>query len=174
MVAQGMKSSLVGIAMNLILALFKCIAGFIGHSFALVADGIESMSDVVSSSIVYLGLKFAIKPPDREHPYGHGKAEPVAAIIVSLALVGAALLIGIESLQRIRTPFLARALYPVGPSLRGCNQIAVVAVCLVGRRKYRQHRRAQRCMASPERRDYFGFCLCGNRRSSMDQERHGR
>jgi len=97
MIERGLTSAVVGIAMNLILALFKCVAGFAGHSFALIADGIESISDVISSGVVYLGLRYAIKPPDKEHPYGHGKAEPVAAIIVSLALAVAAVLIGVES-----------------------------------------------------------------------------
>jgi cation diffusion facilitator family transporter len=104
LVGRGLRSSLIGIGMNLILALFKCTAGFLGHSFALVADGIESMSDVVSSSVVYFGLKVAIKPPDSDHPYGHGKAEPIAAIVVSLALIAAAIFIGIESIQQIQTP----------------------------------------------------------------------
>src|SRR5271156_5008941 len=104
LVGRGLKSSLVGIGMNLMLALFKCGAGILGHSFALIADGIESTSDVVSSSVVYFGLKYAIKPPDEEHPYGHGKAEPVAAIIVSLAMVAAAILIGAGSIRRIRIP----------------------------------------------------------------------
>jgi cation diffusion facilitator family transporter len=103
-VQRGMKSSLVGIGFNLALAGFKCAAGFLGHSFALVADGIESLSDVVSSTVVYFGLKVAIKPPDEDHPYGHGKAEPVAAIIVSLALILAAILIGVESIKRIQAP----------------------------------------------------------------------
>jgi cation diffusion facilitator family transporter len=101
-VQDGLKSSLVGIGSNLALAGFKCVAGFLGHSFALIADGIESLSDVVSSTVVFLGLKFAIKPPDKEHPYGHGKAEPVAAVMVSLALIVAAILIGIESIKRIQ------------------------------------------------------------------------
>jgi cation diffusion facilitator family transporter len=104
MVQRGLKSSLIGIGCNTALASFKCLAGIIGHSFALVADGIESFSDVFSSSIVYFGLRYAIKPPDREHPYGHGKAEPIAAVIVSLALIVAAILIATGSLQRIRTP----------------------------------------------------------------------
>src|ERR1035438_7992587 len=90
MIQRGLKSSLIGIGFNFVLALLKCTAGFIGHSFALIADGIESLSDVVSSSVVYLGLSLAIKPPDEDHPYGHGKAEPVAAIVVSLALIVAA------------------------------------------------------------------------------------
>ena len=103
-VQKGMRSSLVGIGFNLALAGFKCAAGILGHSFALVADGIESISDVVSSTVVYFGLKLAIKPPDEDHPYGHGKAEPIAAIIVSLALILAAVLIGIESIKRIQQP----------------------------------------------------------------------
>lgn len=104
LVAQGLRSSLMGIGMNFALAVLKCTAGVVGHSFALIADGIESMSDVLSSTVVYCGLKYSLKPPDREHPYGHGKAEPVAAIIVSLALVIAAILIGVEAIQEIRTP----------------------------------------------------------------------
>src|ERR1700728_3433113 len=104
MVERGLRSSLIGIGFNLVLAVFKCLAGFIGHSFALVADGIESLSDVISSTVVYLGLRLAIKPPDDEHPYGHGKAEPVAAVIVSLALIVAAIVIGTESIRRIETP----------------------------------------------------------------------
>jgi cation diffusion facilitator family transporter len=103
-VERGVKSSLIGIGFNLALACFKTVAGLLGHSFALVADGIESMSDVVSSTVVYFGLKLAIKPPDEDHPYGHGKAEPVAAIIVSLALVLAGILIGVESIKRIQVP----------------------------------------------------------------------
>jgi cation diffusion facilitator family transporter len=104
MIQRGVKSSLIGIGFNFVLASFKCTIGFIGHSFALIADGIESLSDVLSSTVVYLGLRLSIKPPDEDHPYGHGKAEPVAAIIVSLALIVAAIVIGIESIVRIQTP----------------------------------------------------------------------
>jgi cation diffusion facilitator family transporter len=70
----------------------------------LVADGIESLSDVISSTVVYLGLRVSIRPPDEDHPYGHGKAEPVAAIIVGLALIVAAIAIGVESIVLIQTP----------------------------------------------------------------------
>lgn len=104
MIQRGLHSSLIGIGFNLVLALFKCTTGFIGQSFALVADGIESLSDVISSTVVYLGLRLSVKPPDEDHPYGHGKAEPVAAIIVSLALIVAAIVIGAESIVRIQTP----------------------------------------------------------------------
>ncbi len=104
MIERGMRSSLIGIAVNCVLALLKCAAGAVGHSFALVADGIESFSDVISSSVVYWGLRFAIKPPDKDHPYGHGKAEPIAAMIVGFALVAAGAGIAAESVALIRTP----------------------------------------------------------------------
>jgi cation diffusion facilitator family transporter len=103
-VRRGLESSLVSIASNFVLALCKCFAGFLGHSFALVADGIESLSDVFSSAAVFFGLSIAIKPPDKEHPYGHGKAEPVAAVVVGLALAGAGIAIAVESIRLIQTP----------------------------------------------------------------------
>jgi cation diffusion facilitator family transporter len=110
-VRRGIRSSLLGIVVNLALAIAKCLTGIVGHSFALIADGIESLSDVVSSSVVALGLWFAIKPPDQDHPYGHGKAEPIAAIVVSLALLAAGLSIAVESVKEIRTPHRLPAPY---------------------------------------------------------------
>ena len=103
-VERGLRSSLVSIASNFALAMCKCVAGALGHSFVLVADGIESLADVFSSYAVYFGLRVAIKPPDKDHPYGHGKAEPIAAVVVSLALAVAGVTIAIESIFRIRTP----------------------------------------------------------------------
>ena len=79
-VNRGTEASLVGIFVNLGLALTKCNAGFLGHSFALVADGLESAADVISGLVVLFGLKLSVKPPDADHPYGHGKAEPIAAL----------------------------------------------------------------------------------------------
>lgn len=103
-VRRGFHSSLVSITANFVLAMCKCLTGFVGHSFALVADGLESLSDVFSSAAVYFGLRVAIKPPDKEHPYGHGKAEPIAAAIVGLALAAAAVGIAIESISLIQKP----------------------------------------------------------------------
>jgi cation diffusion facilitator family transporter len=103
-VRRGLHSSLISIASNFSLAILKCLAGYLGHSFALVADGMESLSDVFSSTVVYFGLRVAIKPPDKDHPYGHGKAEPVAAAAVALAMAAAAVGIAIESIVLIRTP----------------------------------------------------------------------
>ena len=101
---KGRKSTRVGLALNSVLAAAKVTAGVLGHSFALVADGIESLADVFSSVIVYFGLKYAVKPRDENHPYGHGKAEPIAALAVGLALVGAGVSIAIQSIREILTP----------------------------------------------------------------------
>lgn len=108
---QGMKSAILGIFVNLGLALIKCSAGLLGHSFALVADGLESITDVFSGLTVYFGLKIAVKPPDADHPYGHGKAEPVATLVASLALVAAALTIIYEGIREITAPHGAPAPY---------------------------------------------------------------
>jgi divalent metal cation (Fe/Co/Zn/Cd) transporter len=75
-----MRSTLLGILVNLGLSAAKISAGFVGHSFALVADGLESSANVLSGLVVFLGLKIAVKPPDKDHPYGHGKAEPIARV----------------------------------------------------------------------------------------------
>ena len=101
---RGMRSTLLGIAINLLLAAGKAAAGIVGHSYALVADAVESATDVFSSTLVYLGLRFAMKPADDNHPWGHGKAEPLAAVAVALLLCGAAYTIAHQSLEQIRTP----------------------------------------------------------------------
>jgi Cation efflux family len=96
---------------NLGLSAAKISAGAVGHSFALVADGLESAADVLSGLVVFFGLKIAIKPPDRDHPYGHGKAEPIAALCVGLSLVAAAVTIMVESIHEILTPHRLPAPY---------------------------------------------------------------
>jgi cation diffusion facilitator family transporter len=101
---RGTKSTVLGISVNLGLGLCKCSAGLLGNSFALVADGLESIADVFSGLVVYFGLKIAAKPPDADHPYGHGKAEPVAALVVSLALMAAAFGIIYEGIREITAP----------------------------------------------------------------------
>jgi cation diffusion facilitator family transporter len=110
-VDRGMKSAALGIVVNLGLALAKGSAGLLGQSFALVADALESMADVLSGLVVYVGLKIAVKPPDADHPYGHGKAEPIAAVTVGLALIGAALYIIYEGIREIIAPHGAPAPY---------------------------------------------------------------
>ncbi len=94
--------ALQGVAINVVLAIVKISAGLIGHAYALIADGVESMLDVGSSLIIWSGLKVAEKPPDDEHPYGHGKAEPIAGIVVSLCVMGAAVGLAYESVQGLK------------------------------------------------------------------------
>jgi cation diffusion facilitator family transporter len=101
---NGLRASVASIMVNAALALAKVITGFLGHSYALVADGIESTMDIVSSSIVWGGLKLSARPPDKSHPYGHGKAESLAGVLVSMILILVALTIAWQAINEIRTP----------------------------------------------------------------------
>ncbi|PCJ62966.1 MAG: cation-efflux pump [Planctomycetota bacterium] len=83
----GMKAALISSSVNVILAFVKIVSGIIGNSYALIADGVESTLDIISSIIVWGGLKIAAEPPDDDHPYGHGKAESLAGVIVSFILI---------------------------------------------------------------------------------------
>lgn len=101
---KGFKSVILGIFINMLLAIIKGIAGYFGNSYALIADAIESVSDVFSSIVVYFGLKVASLKPSKSFPYGHGKAEPMAGALVSLSLIGAGIFIIVNSITNIRTP----------------------------------------------------------------------
>lgn len=103
-VAQGLRASFVSVIANPLLALGKIVAGVLGNSYALVADGIESSADVFSSLVVWKALRVSTLPADRDHPYGHGKAESVAGLVVSGALIAAAILIAVQSVKEIVTP----------------------------------------------------------------------
>jgi cation diffusion facilitator family transporter len=94
---------------NVFLAAGKLVAGVVGHSHALVADAVESFADIFSSLIVWRGVVIAAKPADEDHPYGHGKAEPIAAAVVSLMLLMAAGWIAVKSVHEISEPHLAPA-----------------------------------------------------------------
>lgn len=102
--SAGLKTTLTGIVVSTILAVVKALGGILGNSYALIADAIESVTDIVSSSLLYIGLKWSGKPADKEHPYGHGKAEALIALFIALALCGAAVIISVESVHNIRTP----------------------------------------------------------------------
>jgi cation diffusion facilitator family transporter len=104
---RSVRVTLIGFAVNVLLAVSKLIAGVLGHSHALVADSIESFGDLLSSLIVWRGLVVAATPADEDHPYGHGKAEPIAAALVATLLLVAALGIFIKSALAIATPALA-------------------------------------------------------------------
>ncbi len=101
---QGMRAARWGLLANIGLVLLKLVTGLLGNSYALVADAIESSTDVFSSLIVWRGLQITGKPPDDEFRYGYGKAESIATAIVSLMLIGAAICIAILAVREIITP----------------------------------------------------------------------
>lgn len=100
----AIRTTYFSILGNMGLALIKGLAGFFGNSYALIADAIESTTDIFSSFLVLLGFKYAEKPPDENHPYGHGKIEPLVTFIVVAFLVTSATIIAYESIQHIKTP----------------------------------------------------------------------
>jgi cation diffusion facilitator family transporter len=100
---KAIKATYFSILSNTVLALLKGIAGVFGNSFALIADAIESTTDVVSSFLVLIGLRFSTKPPDKDHPYGHGKAEALITFLIVGFLITSALVIAIQAIDNIRT-----------------------------------------------------------------------
>jgi cation diffusion facilitator family transporter len=111
--AKAQFGAWVGIVGNLALAAVKLVIGLIAKSQALVADAVHSASDVVGSVAVLIGLRAAERPPDEDHPYGHGKAESVAAIIVSVLLALVGFEIGSASVQSLFTPLEAPGIIAV-------------------------------------------------------------
>ncbi|MFQ5943249.1 MAG: cation diffusion facilitator family transporter [Anaerolineales bacterium] len=108
-IGPGLGIAGSAIAINLVLALIKISTGVFGASYALIADGIESTADIFTSLIVLSGLQFSSKPADLNHPYGHGKAESLAGMAVSLFLIGAAILIAVQATREILSPQQAPA-----------------------------------------------------------------
>src|SRR5690348_15132959 len=100
----GARFALFGLIVNILLASTKILGGIIGHAYVLIADGIESALDIGGSIVIWGGLTVAARPPDQTHPYGHGKAEPIAAIVVALGVLVAAIGLAIESVREILTP----------------------------------------------------------------------
>lgn len=100
----AIKTTWFSITTNAFLALIKWLAGYFGNSYALIADAIESTSDIFSSFLILFGLKYSNKPADENHPYGHGRAEPLITFVVVAFLVTSAVLIAHESIQNIQVP----------------------------------------------------------------------
>lgn len=98
------RSTLLGLLTNAALAFIKLAAGIIGHSYALIADAVESTTDIFASLIVWRGLRVARRAPDERHPFGYGKAESIAAAAVALMLLGAAVGISVQAIREILTP----------------------------------------------------------------------
>ena len=99
-----MRVTLTGLLVNTALAVGKTAAGVVGHSHALIADGVESLADILSSLVVWRGMVVASAPADEDHPYGHGKAEPMAAAFVASMLLFAALWIAVQAVREILRP----------------------------------------------------------------------
>ena len=100
----AIKTVYFSIISNASLALIKWLAGFFGHSYALIADAIESTSDIFSSILVLIGIKISNKPADKNHPYGHGRVEPLVTFAVVGFLVVSAIIIARQSIINIQTP----------------------------------------------------------------------
>jgi cation diffusion facilitator family transporter len=101
---KAIKATWLSIIGNALLAVIKGVAGIFGNSYALIADAIESTADIFSSIMVLLGIHYSTRPPDRNHPYGHGRAEPLITFVVVGFLVASALIIGFESWHNIHQP----------------------------------------------------------------------
>src|SRR5690606_2616229 len=101
---QGMRAARAGLVVNAVLAVLKGVAGIVGNSFALVADAVESLGDILASVVVWSGLRVSAQRPDSEHPHGHGKAEPIAAAMVGLMLLLAGVGIVFRATQWIIRP----------------------------------------------------------------------
>lgn len=100
----AIKATYFSIIGNTCLAIIKGLAGFFGNSYALIADAIESTTDIFASFLVLFGIKYSNRPPDKNHPYGHGRAEPLITFLVVGFLITSATVIAYESIINIRTP----------------------------------------------------------------------
>jgi len=89
---------------NALLATIKWTAGFFGNSYALIADAIESTTDIFSSILVLFGIKYSSKPADKNHPYGHGRIEPLVTFLVVGLLISSAIIIAVHAIENIKTP----------------------------------------------------------------------
>lgn len=101
---KAIRTAIFSLISNALLAALKFVGGILGNSYALIADAIESTTDVFSSLLVLFGLKYASRPPDENHPYGHGKAEPLITFAVVCFLLISATIIFTESIHNIQTP----------------------------------------------------------------------
>lgn len=101
---KAIKATYFSIIGNTSLAVIKGLAGFFGNSYALIADAIESTTDIFASFLVLFGIKYSNKPADKNHPYGHGRAEPLITFLVVGFLITSATIIAYESILNIQTP----------------------------------------------------------------------
>ncbi|MBK7405940.1 MAG: cation transporter [Phycisphaerales bacterium] len=98
------RLAMIGVVVNAALAVVKLLAGIFGHSFALVADAAESLVDIAGSAVIWGALHWGRKPPDEDHPFGHGKIEALAGMAVSLLVIGTGVGIAAEAVRQILSP----------------------------------------------------------------------
>lgn len=98
------RLALIGVAVNALLAALKLAAGVLGNSFALVADAVESLVDIAGSVVVWSAMRYGSKPADEDHPFGHGKIEPMAAMVVAAVIVLVGFGVAAEAVRQIVTP----------------------------------------------------------------------
>jgi len=134
----GQRLAIAGMLVSGTLAVLKVVFGLRGNSTAVVADGLESASDIFASGFVLLGLTLAAKPPDKEHPYGHGRAETLTGLLIGLGLTAAGALICFGSAQQIGRPHPGVQPWVVWPLLASLAAKAVLATL-----KFRHGRRLQ-------------------------------
>ncbi len=108
-VKHGIQAAQLGLLVNAALAVTKLVAGIFGNSFALVADAIESAGDIFSSLVVWSGLRIAARSADDDYHFGYGKAEPIAAAVVALLLIGSGVAVTLLAVRQIVTPHLSPA-----------------------------------------------------------------
>ncbi len=106
---RGMRLAMIGIFISAALATVKILSGIFGNCYALIADGVESLVDIFSSFVVWGSLRIASRPADANHPFGHGRAESLGAMAVSLALLAVAIGLAAQSVREILTPHHAPA-----------------------------------------------------------------
>src|SRR5947208_11952678 len=100
----GQRVALAGMLVSGAMAVIKILAGLSGHSTAVVADGLESAADVLASGFVLFGLTIAARPPDEDHPYGHGRFETLTGLLIGMVLALGGALISYLSIRRIGQP----------------------------------------------------------------------
>jgi len=137
--SRAQKLALTGLLVNLALAAVKLVTGIVGHSNALIADAVESVADIVGSAVIWGGLHIAAKPADQDHPYGHGKAEALAALIVAMIVFGAGVEIAAQAIGELVTPSRIPAAFTLW---------VLVAVVIVKEVMFRVVRRAGRELGS--------------------------
>lgn len=120
---QIIRTSVVGVATNVLLAAFKAIVGVLSHSFAIVMDAVNNLSDALSSVITIVGTKLSQRPADREHPYGHGRVEYFSAIIIAVIVLSAGVTSLIESIKKL--------IHPTEPSYTTVTLIVIIVAIVV-------------------------------------------